>query len=260
MTAAAPAAWALHTDLDLEAVSVHLPALEAAGLLGIVEAAGVATVYLPARAPELPVAGRWEAVPERDWHAQWKAGIVPVTVGAITIVPPWLPAPAGAIVLEPGQAFGTGHHETTTGCLAALQELDLTGAAVLDVGTGSGVLAIATLRLGAARAVGVDTDPVAVAAARENAARNGVAVTLRTGSVEAADGRFDVVVANLDTATLSSLAVRLVGALAPGGTLVASGVSVERTAEAEAAFDAAGLPVLPRPGREWTVLLGRAPG
>lgn len=258
MTAAAPAAWALHTDLDLEAVSVHLPVLEAAGLLGVVEAAGVATVYLPDRVPDLPVAGRWEAVPEQDWHARWKADIAPVTVGAITIVPPWLPAPPGAIVLEPGQAFGTGHHETTTGCLAALQELDLGGAAVLDVGTGSGVLAIAALRLGAARAVGVDTDPVAVAAAQENAARNRVAVTLRTGTVDAVDGRFDVVVANLDTATLTALAGGLVGALAPGGALVASGVSVERTAEAEAALAAAGLPVLARPGREWTVLTGRA--
>lgn len=254
-----PAAWALHTALDLERLAVHLPALEAAGLLGIVEEGGRATAYLPARADDLGVEGTWEPIADRDWHEGWKAGIAPVTVGAVTIVPPWLPAPDGAgtvLQIEVGQAFGTGHHETTTGCLAALQELDLTGCSVLDVGTGSGVLAIAAARLGAGRVVGVDTDPLAITAAAENAARNGVDLELAAGSVDAVEGRFDVVVANLDTTTLSALAGVLAARMAPQGTLVASGVGVPRSAEAEAAFAAAGLAVRARPGREWVVLVG----
>lgn len=254
-----PAAWALHTALDLERLSVHLPALEAAGLLGVVEEGGRATAYLAARADDLAVEGTWEPIADRDWHEGWKAGIAPVTVGAVTIVPPWLPAPdTAAIVLEieVGQAFGTGHHETTTGCLAALQELDLAGRSVLDVGTGSGVLAIAAARLGAGRVVGVDTDPLAVAAAAENATRNNVDLELAPGSVDAVDGRFDVVVANLDTTTLSALAVALVARMARPGTLVASGVSVPRSTEAVQALAAAGLAVRARPGREWVVLVG----
>jgi len=254
-----PAAWALRTRLDLEDLSVHLPALEAAGLLGIVEEGGRATAYLPARVEVPGVDGEWEPVPDRDWHERWKASIAPVTVGAVTIVPPWLPAPDGAgivLVIEPGQAFGTGHHETTTGCLAALQELDLDGRSVLDVGTGSGVLAIAAARLGASRVVGVDTDPVAVEAATVNADLNVVEVTVGLGSLDAVEGVFDVVVANLDTSTLSALAGALAARVAHPGTLVASGVSIERRAEAEHALATAGLPVLTRPGHEWAVLVG----
>lgn len=258
----APAAWALRTDLDLESLSIHLPALEAAGLLGLAEEDGRATAYLPERVEGLGVDGSWEPVPDHDWHQRWKASIAPVTVGAVTIVPPWLPAPDDAmivLVIEPGQAFGTGHHETTTGCLAALQELELAGRSVLDVGTGSGVLAIAAARLGASHVVGVDTDPVAVAAATVNADLNGVEIAVGHGSLQAAEGVFDVVVANLDTTTLSGLAGALVARVARPGTLVASGVSVERRAEAEQAFAAAGLPVLTRPGREWVVLVGGTP-
>lgn len=251
--------WALRTGLGMEAVNVHLAALEAAGLLGLAEEDGVATAYFPARVDGLPVHGDWEAVPERDWLAVWKEGLEPVTVGALTVTPPWIDAGPGAVVIDPGQAFGTGHHETTTGCLAALQELDLAGRRVLDVGTGSGVLAIAAARLGAKGVVGVDTDPLAVAAARANAKVNGVDIDVREGSADAAaPERFDVVVANLDTDTLSRLAGALAERLAPGGTLIASGVSRERQPEAIAALTRAGLPPLCRPGHEWTLLIARA--
>lgn len=252
--------WALHTDLSLDEVNLHLAALEAAGLLGIAEQDGRATVHLTGRPADLPLNGRWVPVEPRDWNAAWKAGIAPVTVGAVTIVPPWLPAPAGApvvLVVEPAQAFGTGHHETTTGCLAALQELALHRARVLDVGTGTGVLALAAARLGATAVVAVDTDPLAVATARGNAAANGVTLDVRLGSADAADGTFDVVLANLDTATLVGVAADLAARLAPRGTLVASGVGRERAADGRAALEALGLAVVVRPGREWVVLLGR---
>jgi len=250
--------WALHTRADLEQVNVHLAALQATGLLGIVEAGGCATVYLPRRVEGLPFDGRWEAIPERDWDAVWRAGIQPVTAGSVTVTPPWIDAGPDAIVIEPGQAFGTGHHETTLGCLSALQSIPLEGRTVLDVGTGSGVLAICASRRGAARVVGVDTDPLAVEAATANARRNRATVDVRLGSVDAAPPeRFDVVVANLDTSTLGALAASLAGALTEAGTLVASGVSLERLEEARGALEAAGLVIDARPGREWAVLFAR---
>ncbi len=252
--------WALRTRLDLEAVNVHLAELEAAGLLGLAEEAGAATAYFPRKVPGLPVDGEWSEVPDRDWSAVWKEGLRPVRVGALTVSPPWVDAGPQAVVIDPGQAFGTGHHETTTGCLAALQELELAGRSVLDVGTGSGVLAIAAARLGARRVVALDIDPLAVEAAGRNAAANGVDVEVRLGSADAVAGVFDAVVANLDTATLGTVARDLRARLGPGATLVVSGVSIERQQEAIAALGRAGLTPLARPGREWVVLIARAPG
>lgn len=258
--------WALRTGAEIDAVNVHLAVLEDAGLIGIAEETPVGgapqtTLYFPQRVDDLPVDGTWVEVPERDWHERWKESIEPVTVGPVTIAPPWLVAavPAGSVpvVIDMGQAFGTGHHETTTGCLAALAEMDLGRRSVLDVGTGTGVLAIAARLLGAARVVGCDVDPLATAAASANAARNGVPLELHTGSLGSVPaGTFDVVVANLDTATLTSLACDLVARLAPRGVLIASGVSIERRDEAVAAFAEAGLPVQDRAGAEWVVLTG----
>lgn len=248
------AAWALVTDLDLDAANAHLAALEAAGLLGIVEEHGRATAYFPERRDDLPIPGRWEPVPDEDWNARWKEGIEPVTVGAVTVAPPWIDVP-GALVIEPAQAFGTGHHETTTACLAALQEISLAGRAVLDVGTGTGVLALAAKRLGAATVIATDIEPVAVETARDNASRNGLEIDVRLGSADTDAGPYDVVLANLDTPTLTALAGDLAAALAPGGRLVASGISLERVAEACQALVSAGLDTEVRPGREWALVL-----
>jgi ribosomal protein L11 methyltransferase len=251
--------WALRTELDLDAANLHLPALEAAGLLGMVEEDGRTTLHFPERVDGLPLDGEWEEIPDTDWHAAWRASVRPVTVGSFTIAPPWLASSSTEVlVIEPAQAFGTGHHETTTGCLAALQELEVHGRSVLDVGTGTGVLAIAAAKLGAAKVVACDTDPLAVEATVGNAQRNGVDVTAILGSLgEVGAGTYDIVIANLDTATLSRLAGALAERLAPRGWLVASGVSTQRQTEAIEAFAAAGLPVLARPGREWVVLTAR---
>lgn len=250
-------AWALRTDADIDTANVDLAALETAGLTGMSEAEGRATLWFAHRVDDLPVQGRWEEVTDQDWQETWKAGLAPVTVGGITVTPPWLPV-EGAIVIEPGQAFGTGHHETTTACLAAMQALDLAGLRVADIGTGTGVLAIAAATLGAARVAAVDTDPLAVAAARANAAANAADVTVRLGSADLLEtGAFDVVVANLDTATLRAVAEDLVALLAPGGTLVVSGISLERTAEAVTALAAAGLTARGEPGKEWVLITGR---
>ena len=252
--------WALHSPLDLDACNLRLPALEHAGLLGMVEQDGATTLYFAERLDELPIPGRWEAIEETDWNAAWRASIAPVVVGRIAVHPPWLEPPAVevALAIEPAQAFGTGHHETTAACLTALQELALGGCRVLDVGTGTGVLALAALRLGAASAVGVDTDPVAVATASSNAAVNGLALDVRQGSTEAAAGEsFEVVVANLDTATVSALASDLAAVLARDGVLVVSGVSVEHLDTVLETLTAAGLVTDARPGLEWALVLAR---
>lgn len=251
--------WALHTDASLDEVNLHLPALETVGLLGISEEQGRATVYLRDKSDDLPLDGRWEAVAERDWNAEWKAGFDPIVVGAVTVAAPWhevdAPTPI-MLVIEPAQAFGTGHHETTTACLRALQATDLRDRTVFDVGTGTGVLALAAKALGAGRTLAVDIDPLAVEAAAANAAANGHDVDVRLGSADAAGSeRFDTVVANIDTATLTLLAQPLAEAVAPGGRFIGSGISNERAAEAVAALEDAGLlDVQAAAGTEWALL------
>lgn len=230
----------------------------------MVEQDGRTSAYFTSGPVAVRVKGRWERIDEQDWAETWKAGLEPVRVGELVVTPPWhATGDPAEVVIEPAQAFGTGHHETTAGCLATLQQLRLQGARVLDVGCGSGVLGIAAARLGAAIVVAVDTDPLAVEAARSNAASNGVEIDVRDGSVWAAEGAFDVVIANLDTSTLVALAATLAARLATAGTLVASGVSTERVGEPLAAFTAAGLQVDVRTGAEWAVLQARhlkAPG
>lgn len=239
---------------------MHRDAFERAGLLGMAEVEGRAVVALRSRCADLDGLGRWEEVADEDWAAAWRAGLDAIRVGPLTITPPWLDHAAADIVIDPGQAFGTGHHETTIGCLTGLTGLAIAGRSVLDVGTGTGVLAIAAHRLGAARVVAVDTDPVAVGVARANVAVNDADVVVRRGSADAVEGVFDVVVANLETTTISSVAPHLVARLAPSGTLLASGVSLERADEAAAALTAAGVRVQRREGTEWLVFEGRRPG
>jgi len=177
-----------------------------------------------ALAPEFHVAAI--DVPDEDWARRSQADLQPVTVGRLTIAPRVTASP-DVIVITPSMGFGTGHHATTRLCLAALQTLDLSRLSLLDVGTGSGVLAIAADRLGAARALGIDHDPDAVQAARENLALN---PTTRDVSFAVADlrttplPRAGVVTANLTGALLIETANDLLGAVDAGGTLIVSGL------------------------------------
>jgi ribosomal protein L11 methyltransferase len=202
-----------------------------------------------------------EAVEARDWGEEWKRGLAPLSVGRVFLRPSWIEArpPPGAaeVVLDPGMAFGTGTHPTTALCLAAVDAFlaPRPGASVLDVGTGSGILAIAARKLGAGRVVGSDDDPVAVEVARENAARNGVDVAISGAPLEALAGRFDLVVANILANVLVALAPGLAAKVAPGGEVVLAGVLVPQEGEVGDAFRREGLEPLPGARRdEWSLL------
>ncbi len=210
-----------------------------------------------------PTASAWtETVEAEDWAETWKRHVRPVCVGRLWVGPAWelarAPREAVAIVIEPGMAFGTGDHPTTALCLAALdQELLLRpGATVLDVGTGSGVLAIAATKLGARRVVGSDIDPRALVIARENAEQNGTAsLELTERPLERIAGVFDVVVANLFAGVLCQLAPRLRARLAPRGALFASGILGPQAADVLAAFEREGLRLVERhDSGEWVLL------
>jgi len=189
--------------------------------------------------------GRWLEmaaldIEDEDWAARVQADLRAVRVGRIIVAPPWdVPAPGERapddllVVIEPSTGFGTGHHESTRLCLAALQSETVTGRTVIDVGTGSGVLAIAARRLGAVAVWAIDHDSDAVAAARANLARNpGVdAVSVRLADVETAAASLppaDLVLANLTAHAIRGLAAHLLGLVRPGGRLVTAGFTTEQ--------------------------------
>lgn len=198
---------------------------------------------------------RWRRarrLPEEDWRDSWKRYFRPQRIGRrLLIKPSWatyeVTAADTVIEIDPGMAFGTGQHPTTAMCLRALEERLRPGEAVLDLGTGSGILAIAAARLGAGRVLALDVDPQAVKAARENAARNGVqdTVEVRAGTLpEGARGeRFDLIAANISGVTIERLAVAFADTLKDSGTLIVSGFLEDAVEGLGRAFAAAGLRV-----------------
>ena len=178
-------------------------------------------------------------VPDEDWAARSQASLRAVRVGNIVVAPPWdVPAGPVVIIIQPSMGFGTGHHATTRLCIDALQRLNIGGRTVLDVGTGSGVLAIAASLLGASRSVGIDDDADAITAARENLELNPQAeATLLVADLRATDvGSADVVIANLTGGLLISAARTLQDLVARGGSLVLSGLMAVEETDVLAAF------------------------
>ncbi len=192
-----------------------------------------------------------EVEQDRDWQAAWKATIAPVRAGRAVVVPTWLAASHEpgvdemTIVLDPGQAFGTGHHATTALCLELLDELDLAGSLagrrVADIGCGSGILAIAAAARGA-EVVAIDLDPDAVTVTRANARGNNVTVTAEVAAVEDLALTAEVVVANLISDVVRASAAALVAAATE--RLVVSGITEERAEDVLAALEAQGARVL----------------
>jgi ribosomal protein L11 methyltransferase len=198
-------------------------------------------------------------IKEEDWLESWKAQFTPIRIGRFIVRPSWSEAMSadGAIevVLDPGMAFGTGLHPTTQQALEAISTLPMAAKSVLDVGTGSGILAIAAAKRGASPVVAVDTDPLAVEAARENATRNGVAIPVGDGSAADVPGRFDFVIANIVSPVLQQIAPDLVLRLAPRGTLIVAGISEPSEPQTREAFVRAGLKLLDRNQRDdWVAL------
>jgi ribosomal protein L11 methyltransferase len=179
-------------------------------------------------------------VPDENWAERSQASLKAVRVGALTVAPPWDVAagvPGRTIIILPSMGFGTGHHATTRLCLSALQEADPAGKSVLDVGTGSGVLAIAASTLGAAIAIGIDNDPDAIGNAVENRDLNAAGVEFRCAGIEDAPGqRFDIVLANLTGAVLIRFAAELSALAVSGGRLILSGLREEEEEDVRAAF------------------------
>ena len=190
----------------------------------------------------------------KDWAEAWKSGYQVLRIGhRIRIVPSWIPyepEPDDVVItLDPGMAFGTGLHPSTQLCLQALETLIRPGMRVLDVGTGSGILAIAAAKLGAAEVLGVDIEAVSVRTARENVRLNGVedVVRIEPGSVDdRSHGEFDGVLANILAEIIARLSPDLARHMAPGGWLVASGIIEARLPAVEHAYARAGLEIVQR--------------
>jgi len=247
-------------------VRAYVPARDVAAAGRAADEAAVALGHLQAFGLR-PIGDlRTRLVDEADWADAWKAHFPVMRIGRrLVIKPTWRRHHAEpddvVLALDPGMAFGTGLHPTTRLCLVALERLAdegrLANARILDVGCGSGILAIAALRLGGAEALGVDTDPIAIEATTENARRNRLArrIRAREGSLPTNEPPFDIVTANLIAGVLVRLAPLLRAELSPGGRLVASGIIVDREADVRAAFEAAGLAVTERTGEgDWVAL------
>ena len=201
-------------------------------------------------------------VEQEDWQNAWKKYYHAMDIGSrLAIVPGWEQHDTDRIkiVMDPGMAFGTGTHETTSLCLETLDELVQGGERVLDIGTGSGILAIAALKLGAKVAEGVDIDPMCVRTAGENAERNGVndRFTVLVGDLsDKASGEYNIITANIVAAAILSLAPYVPVLMAPGARFIASGIIDERKEEVLTGLRAAGLePVQVKEKRGWVCII-----
>ena len=193
-------------------------------------------------------------VPDEHWAERSQASLTAVRVGALTVAPPWdIPTDDSTVItILPSMGFGTGHHATTRLCLALLQELSLDGHSACDVGTGSGVLAIAALRLGATPVVAIDYDIDAITSARESAELNHITAGLdirqvdleRDGTVTGAP--FDLVIANLTGGLLIRLVDRLVAMATPSGSFILSGITLAEAHDVLGAFTGAGCDLIER--------------
>lgn len=294
--AAAAGYWELALPAPPEAAEALTNFLWEQGALGVVEeqvgdGAARLRAFFHAEGPAEPLAervgayagalralGLGEAGPpsltrleEGDWADAWRAHFQPLPVGRrLLVVPPW-EAGAGAdgrvvIVIEPARAFGTGHHASTETCLRRLEAVveALRPAAALDLGTGSGILAIAAARLGVARVLAIDQDPDAVAAAQQNTARNDVADRVQVRLADAATLETTpapLVLANLLSSAHLALAWQYARLVAPGGRLVVGGLLADEAAGVTATLERHGFVRLATATRDgWAALeLTRAP-
>ena len=271
--------YALDVELEPGAQEAVEYALMEAGALGTETTDHVVTGYFAAtpdrervraelfealRIYDLPTSSvrgmNVRAVPQRDWLEEWKQSWQPVEIGRVIIAPPWSNIDERAdrliVRIEPGMAFGTGTHETTRLCLNAIQQ-HYRGSSFLDVGTGTGILAIAAAKLFPhARIEACDTDEDAIVIARENAAANGVLdqINFRAGSVDDATASADLVCANLTADVITQILPTLVGLSC--GKLILSGILETQIETVQASLHACGIDEFEiAPDGEWVALI-----
>jgi ribosomal protein L11 methyltransferase len=254
-------------------VRAYLPGIDPAAVEAAIAEASTALGHLQAFGLRPIGELQTRLVREADWAEAWKSHFPVLRIGRrVVIRPTWRRhrkrSDDVVLSLDPGMAFGTGLHPTTRLCLAALETLADEGllsrgsarggaARVIDVGCGSGILAIAAGKLGAGELLGVDTDPIAVEATTSNARLNGQVRRLhvRRGSVPSGERPFDLVLANLIASLLVLLAEPLRDELVPGGRILASGIFRDREGDVRVAFESAGLTVTRRWAEEdWVAL------
>ncbi len=202
-------------------------------------------------------------IEDEDWAGRSQAELRSIRVGRMLVSPPWdLPADQASgdvlIVVEPSMGFGTGHHASTRLCLEALQQVDVNGARAIDIGTGSGVLAMAAARLGAATVEAIDVDPDAIRSAARNLALNGLSgsIDLRLADFRARAPRpADIVLANLTGGLIAASAHSLLAACTPGGHLIMSGILATEESGVMSAFGSAVAPRWRGTEDEWVGLL-----
>lgn len=186
-------------------------------------------------------------LPEKDWNEIWKKNFTPIDVGDnLTIIPSWLQSETNRIpiIIDPGMVFGTGHHETTRTCLSMIEKIARVTSKrrFLDIGTGTGILAIGASRLGFEQVTAVDIDPLAVDAARRNAVANGLTnIEVLEGTIQAVSARFDVIAANLLVEILTGIAPELSDRLEPGGRAILSGLLIGQEEDVIRAMASSGL-------------------
>ena len=227
-------------------LKAHRAALDAAGMLD---------PSSPAPAPE--------AIIDPGWAAMWQTRFKPLEIGrGLIIVPPWQPAAATdriPIIIDPGQGFGTGHHATTRCTLIAVETQCAlrTFDRALDVGTGSGILALAMARLGIRRIAALDHDPIALDNARHNAELNGLAGAIRFSRtpLHLVRRRFPLITANILATTLIAMAPELKRLLAPGGRLILSGILKREARNVMAHYGPPIRRLRSRTERGWTTLV-----
>jgi ribosomal protein L11 methyltransferase len=220
------------------------------GSLGSLDQSHTITAYFPATAPLNSIIGELQVIsllvnaaehdspvriehsllPDTDWNESWKKGFTSLDVGErFAVLPPW-ERPSGRripLIIDPGMAFGTGHHETTRSCLILMERYvdAVKKERFLDLGTGTGLLAIAALALGFQSVVGVDTDPLAIEASRRNIELNKAEkIELLEGGIDQCEGDYDMIAANLISGTLIQLSGEIAAHLVPSGIVIMSGI------------------------------------
>lgn len=232
----------------------------------LIDALGYMNMMYPMPDPE------FRTLDEQDWAEAWKTHYQPVRIGRhIMIRPLWIDLTLEPddleIALDPGMAFGTGTHPTTQLCLEALEDMVTPGVHMLDLGCGSGILAIGAAKLGAAHVWALDIDPIAVDVTAENAAQNGVGekISAQEGSLESvlhSARRFDLLAANILAHVIKAMCEQGLGdVLRPGGKAVFSGIITEQAGDVEAALRRTGLePARRRQQGDWVAIEALRPG